>query len=120
MIEGLVDALPVEDQSITRALNNVVDAGPAVGLFALIGALWTSSALISALRRGVGDAFDVDRGRPLVRGKLIDFTVLPVLGLMFLGSFFLTAAWGIIRTETNLRARGEYVRTRPSPPRAAT
>ena len=103
VLANIVEALPIEQSSIANSLESVADLGPTLGIFGLIGTIWTASALITAVRRGIADAFDDDVPRPLLRGKLIDYTVLPVVGLLFLSSIVLTGAWRIAQEQADYR-----------------
>ena len=103
VLESLVDALPIEDASISKALVNASELGPTLGVLALIGTIWTAGALSGAVRRGLEVAFEDDNPRPLLRAKLVDYTVLPVLALLFLASLVLTTTWSVLRAEADER-----------------
>ena len=80
VLSAVVDAIPIEDDFIADALDALAEQGATIGAFALLGTLWSASALATALRSALNVAFEVEQRRPLLRGKLIDFTVLPALG----------------------------------------
>ena len=101
VVSSIVDAIPVEAPSVAEAINELADQGATVGIFALVGTLWSASALATALRSALNVAFEVEGKRPLVRGKLIDFTILPALGLLFVASLVLTTTWRIARTTVD-------------------
>ena len=103
VLDEVVEALPVEAPSVSDALGNLADQGATIGVFALLGSIWAASALAAALRSALNVAFEVEDRRPLVRGKLLDLTVLPALGLLFLASLLLSAAWRIAQAEVSDR-----------------
>jgi membrane protein len=101
VLDAIVDGIPVEAGSVEDALVALADQGTTIGLVALLGTLWSASALATALRSALNVAFEVEQRRPLVRGKLIDFTILPALGLLFLGSLVLTTVWRVAQAEVD-------------------
>ena len=92
----LVNAIPVEAPAVNESLQGLARLGPTLTIVALLATAWSATALSSAVRRSISIAFDIDRPRPLLRGKAIDYLVLPILGLAFLASFVLTTAWRVI------------------------
>ena len=103
VIAEIIDALPIEDDSIVDAVTNLSDQSTTIGVFALLGTLWAASALSAALRSALNVTFEVEDKRALVRGKLLDLTVLPALGLLFLASLILSTVWRIAQTEVGDR-----------------
>ena len=103
VLEAIVDALPVEETSIEDSLRNLAGLGPTLTVVSFLGAAWTAGALSGAVRRAINVTFDVDRARPLLRGKLVDYSLLPVVGTLFIGSFILTAGWRVAQASTDAR-----------------
>ena len=103
VLEAIVDALPVEETSIEDSLRNLAGRGPTLTAISFLAAAWTAGALSGAVRRSINVAFDVDRARPLLRGKLVDYSLLPVVGTLFIGSFALTAGWRVAQASTDAR-----------------
>jgi membrane protein len=101
VLKAVVDAIPIEDPSIDKALRGLAKQSATIGVFALVGTLWSASALATALRSALNVAFEVEQRRPLFRGKLVDFTVLPALGTLFLLSLVLSAVWRIAQTQVD-------------------
>ena len=99
VIAEIIDALPIEDESIVSAVTNLADQGTTIGVFALLGTFWAASALSAALRSALNVTFEVGDKRALVRGKLLDLTVLPALGLLFLASLVLSTVWRVAQAE---------------------
>ena len=112
VIDALVDALPVQSSEVIQAVEGTANVAPQLALVSLIAAIWTSGALSASVRTALNVAFEARRARPALRGKLIDYTLLPILGLPVLGGVVLSTAWQIIRQRTEnlpLAANFEWV-----------
>ena len=102
----IVDALPVEETSIEDSLRAVADLGPTLTVVSLFAAVWTVGTLAGVVNGSINVVFDVDRPRPLLRAKLIEYSLLPLGGLLLLSSFVLTGAWQVARTVADDRFGG--------------
>jgi membrane protein len=103
VLNGIVDAIPVNAPSIANSLRALADLGPTLSVVALVGTLWTSSALASAIRSALDVVFDVEHPRPLLRAKLLDYLILLGVGALFLASIVLTTGWRIAETQADER-----------------
>lgn len=103
VVEAIVGAIPIDTPDIQESLRDLAKLGPTLTIVALFGTLWTASALTTAVQRSLNVVFDVDRSRPALRGKAIDYLVLSLLGLLFLASFAATAAWRVVQAQTDAR-----------------
>ena len=99
VLDGLVEGIPVDAPIVEEALAALASGGPTIGAVALVGTIWTGSALAASLRNALNVAFDVDQRRPFVQGKLVDFTIAPGLGLLLLASLTLTTGWRFAQSE---------------------
>ncbi len=99
VLNAIITFLPTQDQSIADSLRNVAKLGPTLTIVSALGSIWTAGALSAAVRSALDVAFDVTVGRPWLRAKLIDYALLPIIGLPLLGGVVLTAAWRVVRTE---------------------
>lgn len=93
VLAEIVAALPVEAPTISEAVSNVAGSGASMGVFALIGTLIAATALARALRGSLNAIFRAEQRRPFLLGWLVDMTVLPVLGLLFITSLLLSTVW---------------------------
>jgi membrane protein len=75
------------DEIIERA-RKISPASIGLGFLFLI---WSSSGIFGAVRKGLNAATHLRKGRPYWHGKLIDFALIPALGLLILLSVGLTA-----------------------------
>ena len=96
VLTEIVAALPIEAPTISEALNNLAGRGASMGLFALIGTVIAATALARALRGSLNAIFRAEQQRPIVVGWLLDLTVLPVLGLLFITSLLLSTVWRFV------------------------
>jgi len=103
VLTAIIDYLPVEGSTVADSLRDVADLGPTVTVLSLIGAFWTSGALSAAIRQALNQVFEVQRRRPLLRAKLIDFVILPVIAVPFFGGVVLTGVWRFFEQELDDR-----------------
>lgn len=103
VLDGVVAALPVNAPSVASSLRALADLGPTLSVVALIGTLWTSSALASAVRAALDVVFDVRHPRPLLRAKLLDYLIMLGVGALFLASTVVTTGWRIAQTQVDQR-----------------
>ncbi|MEX2372343.1 MAG: YihY/virulence factor BrkB family protein [Dehalococcoidia bacterium] len=99
VLNGIINYLPVENTTVADSLRQTADLGPTVTIVSLVGAIWTSAALAAAIRQTLNQVFEVRRRRPMARAKLIDLTLLPVIGVPLLGGIVLTAIWRLFQRE---------------------
>ena len=99
VLTAIIDYLPIEGSTVSESLRDVADLGPTVTILSLFGAFWTSGALSAAIRQALNQVFEVDRRRPLLRAKLIDFVILPVLAVPFFGGVVITGAIRVFQQE---------------------
>jgi len=68
-----------------------------VGLFALLGALWTASGVVGALRRALNNAFDVPMKHSFFRGRLHDLVSVFAVIILAIASTAVTATLALAR-----------------------
>ncbi len=93
VLAEIVAALPVEAPTIEEAVGNVAGRGASIGAFALVGTVIAATALARSLRGSLNVIFRAEQQRSFLRGWLVDMTVLPVLGLLFITSLLLSTVW---------------------------
>ena len=90
-IETLSDNVPVSDKEFIRdTLEGVTENWPYTGLVSVIGLVWASLAVFSAVRKGMNAAWGVTRARPFFRERLIDFSLMMGAWLTFVASVAIT------------------------------
>ena len=90
LIDFTADYLPGSKELIETNVDAVLRLRGAVGAFAVVGLLWSSSAIFGAVTRAVNRAWDVHRDRPLYVSKPRQMAMALGVGALFLLS--LTAA----------------------------
>lgn len=106
VLGAIVGALPVEETSIEDSLRAVANLGPTLTVISLFAAVWTVGTLAGVVSGSINVVFDVDRPRPLLRAKLVEYSLLPLGGLLLLSSFVLTGAWRVVQAVADDRFGG--------------
>ncbi len=121
VIDELVELLPVSQSgqgNIQTSIEQIATPLSAIGLVSLVALLWGASGMMASIRLGLETAMKVDRGRPAVRAKLVDFIlvaaagtlVIVIVGLSAFGAFFSELVdrfteWAGIGTPSGLLVR---------------
>jgi membrane protein len=100
VLDALIDTLPITGGALEGELNLIIDRGPALTIVALIGLVWTASALSASIRNALEAAYRVERGRPLLQAKVVDYLILGGVGLLFVASLYATASWQVVQNAT--------------------
>ncbi|MBE7517679.1 MAG: YihY/virulence factor BrkB family protein [Thermoflexaceae bacterium] len=100
VVDFVFDQVPLEESPSVRAdVEGVVRRAQQVTLasvsFGFIGLFWSASGMFSAVRRGLDATAHRREDRAFWRGKLIDFALVPALGLLILLSLSLTAGMNV-------------------------
>ena len=96
VVDQIVDQLPFSEsgaQRVEDAIVGIATPASAVGFVSLFVFAWAATGMMAAIRTGLENAFEVERGRPAARGKLVDLIlvsgtavlVLVVAGLSVFG-----------------------------------
>lgn len=99
VIEWIVDLLPVTDQGsqdIEDAITRIASPASALGLISLLVFAWASTGMMASLRNGLETATQVQRSRPAVRAKLVDFVLVAAAGALVLVAVGLSIAMQLV------------------------
>ena len=100
LIDEILDALPLDEESgradLERLIDAVVSARGTLGLFGLVAAAYTGSAMFGAVRHALNEVFEVQESRPLVLGKLVDLSLVLVFGALLVLSTAATFAIALV------------------------
>ena len=80
----VTDNLPGSEQFVEDTLEGVVRFRGVLGIGALIGLLWSASAVFGAISRAVNRAWDVHQDRPFYIAKPRQIGMALVVGILFL------------------------------------
>jgi len=103
VLEHVIDALPIDAPVIADSLRALAGLGPTVTVVSFVAVLWGANALAAALRAGFTTVFNVQQERPFLHAKLLDYTLLFVLGMLMLVSVVLTTALRVAQEEFHTR-----------------
>jgi membrane protein len=87
VIDELIDFLPVSEEGqadVESSIEGLASPLSAIGLISLVALLWGASGMMAAVRIGLEAALKVDRGRPAVHAKAVDFLLVGVIGMLVL------------------------------------
>jgi membrane protein len=79
VVKTIVDALPFSasgSKDVEDAITNIASPASAAGLISLLIFAWAASGAMTSIRLGLERAMGVTDGRPMARGKLIDFALI--------------------------------------------
>jgi membrane protein len=102
VIREIVDALPLSDSGgadVTREIEKLASPATAFGLVSLLVFGWAATGMMASLRAGLEVAMRVERGRPAVRGKLVDVILIVGSAALVLGVVLLTLAKEVVFTS---------------------
>jgi membrane protein len=101
VIREIVDALPLSDSGaadVTREIEKLASPATAFGLVSLLVFGWAATGMMASLRAGLEVAMRVERGRPAVRGKLVDVILIVGSAALVLAVVLLNLAQQVLFT----------------------
>ncbi len=90
---AIMKVIPLDDQGRAQLYDLLVSIGGragALGLFGLLGVLWSATGMMAAIRTSLNVAWDTDEGRPFLRGKLVDVVLVVSTTLLLASAFGVT------------------------------
>ena len=99
VIDEIVKALPLSESGsadVTRAIEKLASPATAFGLVSLLVFGWAATGMMASLRAGLEVAMRVQRGRPAVRGKLVDVILIVGAAALVLGAVLLNLAMQVL------------------------
>ncbi len=103
VFDAIIESFPLEAPLVASQLRTLADLGPTVSVVSVIGALWASGTLATAVRSALDVVFSVGHGRPFLRAKVFDYVVVLAASTLFLASTVATMVWRIVQTRTDAR-----------------
>lgn len=90
LLDDIMDHLPIDEASgredLEGVITSVVEARGTLGVIGLVSALYTGSALFTAVRVALNGIFRGEKPRPFVLGKLIDIGMVVLFGALLTAS----------------------------------
>ena len=99
VIAEIVDQFPLSESgnaNVTRQIEKLASPATALGLVSLLVFAWAATGMMAALRAGLEVAMRVPRGRPAVRGKLVDVILIVGAAALVLVVVFLNLAQAVV------------------------
>lgn len=99
VIDQIINALPLSDSGsadVTRQVEKLASPATALGLVSLLVFGWAATGMMASLRAGLEVAMRVERGRPAVRGKLVDVILIVGAAALVLAVVFLNLAQAVV------------------------
>jgi membrane protein len=87
VVDEIVGWLPFTEEgsdTVEDAITRLASPTSALGLVSLVLFFWAASGMMGALRTGLEAALRVERRRPAVRAKLVDFVLVVGAGVLVL------------------------------------
>ena len=120
IVDFVFDQFALQDtasvrEDVDRLVSQASDFSLAGVSFGVVGLFWSGSGIFGALRRGLNATTHMPRSRSFWQSKLLDFALVPTVGLLVVVSISLTAAsrvaidragdLGVVEIDTGLAAR---------------
>lgn len=86
VVNKVVSVLPVKSHDVSEAIANIATPASAAGLVSLIVLVWAASGMMTAIRTSLERTMSVEDERGLVRGKLVDLSLVGATALLVLAS----------------------------------
>ena len=86
LVDRLLNQFPLDDESgrddMEGTIESIASARGALGIFGLLGLLYSGSALFTAIRTALNGVFRAEKTRNFVLGKLVDIGLVATFGLL--------------------------------------
>lgn len=82
MVARIIEQIPVSADYVLNLVERVAEARGALSLVAVLGLLFSGSAVFAAIRKGINHAWHVTRPHPFFIGRGIDLLMLVFVGLL--------------------------------------
>jgi membrane protein len=93
----LRSSAPSIDPAVMKSLFDLVQNRDVVGFLGIVGLVWVSTLVFSALRTALNMVFGVKKGRTILRGLGIDLLMIFLAGLLLLLSMVFTSLTMLIQ-----------------------
>jgi membrane protein len=101
VIKQIVGAFPLSETGgahVTREVEKLASPATGLGLVGLLVFGWAATGMMASLRAGLEVAMRVERGRPAVRGKLVDVILIVGTAALVIGVVLLTLGMQVLFT----------------------
>jgi membrane protein len=96
IVDFMATYLPGSNTLVAETVEGVVKSRASMGLVALLGLLWSGSAIFAAIRRSINRAWGVERQRSFIRQKAVEFSMMLTAALLLIVSIASTTVYKTI------------------------
>jgi membrane protein len=108
IIHGIGYLLPVSRQLIASTISSVASARGAIGIIALIGLIWGGFGFFNSIRRALNAAWGIRQPHPLLKGQLINLTMMVGAAILLFLSVLITVFLSAV-SEQSINVPGAQV-----------
>ncbi len=104
VVQGIETYIPLThhgEVSLRHLLTQLQGSSAALGLFGLAGLAVSASGMMTSVRRALTLAWDAEIRRTFLKGKLFDFLLVGLTGVVLVTSFGLTIVVRLARSGSN-------------------
>ncbi len=88
LLDTVMERIPLDEEGgrgdLAGVITSIVDARGTLGVFGILSALFTGSALFTAVRVALNGVFGGEKARPFVAGKALDIGMVIVFGVLLM------------------------------------
>ena len=106
LINFTVDNLPGSEQFIRDSVEGTEKFRETLGIVAVLGLLWSASAVFGSITRVVNRAWDVQQNPPFYKNKPKQLAMALGVGILFVASITLT---GVLQWATSIEIGGQTI-----------
>ena len=106
LIDFTVDNLPGSEQFIRDSVEGTEKFRETLGIVAVLGLLWSASAVFGSITRVVNRAWDVQQNPPFYKNKPKQLAMALGVGILFVASITLT---GVLQWATSIEIGGQTI-----------
>lgn len=96
----LVKSLPISTVSSFKIIFGLIQKRQVLGLFGLLGLIWSASRIFSAIEQALNTIWKVDKGRNYFHSKLLSIILVPLSVLILLLSLTLTSFYAFAKNQS--------------------
>ncbi len=111
LAQDIAEVVPISTDFISKTVEGVVRARTITGIASVLGLLWAASAAFGAIRKGINLAWGINKTRPFLRERLMDFTLVLGAGVIMMVFLFITPIFAFLREITDAIEPRGYVIT---------
>lgn len=90
IVESVVAVVPLTDtgqQQLGDLLASLHDSAGALGVLGVVGVLWAATGVMASVRTALNVAWDTEKPRPFIQGKLVDLLLVAATVVLLLTAF---------------------------------